>query len=178
MNKLLIILVGLITTITVNAATVEWSLTKIASSPDAVAAAGWIGYILDVSKYNDFSALSTEKLVDFVTNNSICSGNTKSARGVNLSITGGSYSGSETVSSFLVLFNNADAKNATYYINTAISKTTISEGGADGTIAFGTFDTAMAASGSSSGWVAVPEPTSGLLMLLGVASLALRRRNS
>lgn len=29
---------------------------------------------------------------------------------------------------------------------------------------------------SSSGWAAVPEPTSGLLMLLGVAGLALRRK--
>lgn len=31
---------------------------------------------------------------------------------------------------------------------------------------------------SSSGWSAVPEPTSGLLMLLGMAGLALRRRRA
>jgi len=33
-------------------------------------------------------------------------------------------------------------------------------------------------SASSGGWVAVPEPTSGLLMLLGMAGLALRRRHA
>jgi hypothetical protein len=40
-------------------------------------------------------------------------------------------------------------------------------------IAFGNQKSATQASGA---WAAVPEPTSGLLMLLGVAGLALRRR--
>ena len=41
-------------------------------------------------------------------------------------------------------------------------------------IAFANQSSATQASGN---WAAVPEPTSGLLMLLGVAGLALRRRH-
>ena len=43
-------------------------------------------------------------------------------------------------------------------------------GGADFTGAYGAF--------SASGWTAAPEPTSGLLLLIGVAGLALRRKRA
>ena len=47
--------------------------------------------------------------------------------------------------------------------------------GKTATIAFGSQKTASQASG---GWAAVPEPTSGLLMLLGIAGLALKRKRA
>ena len=37
---------------------------------------------------------------------------------------------------------------------------------------------ALTAASAANGWAAVPEPTSGLLMLLGMAGLALRRRRA
>ena len=40
-------------------------------------------------------------------------------------------------------------------------------------LAYGTF-----AAGTQGGWTAVPEPTSGLLMLLGMAGLALKRKRA
>ena len=40
------------------------------------------------------------------------------------------------------------------------------------------FDTAAAKINYASGWVAAPEPTSGLLLLLGVAGLALKRKRA
>ena len=44
--------------------------------------------------------------------------------------------------------------------------------------AFGETAVFSGTSGSGAGWYAVPEPTSGLLMLLGMAGLALRRRRA
>lgn len=41
-----------------------------------------------------------------------------------------------------------------------------------------TFDAADGFSAHGAGWYAVPEPTSGLLMLLGMGALALRRRRA
>ena len=175
MKKITILATSIFAAIIANAAAIEWSMTKIADSADASAAAGWIGYILDASKYSEFSTLTPSKLVSYVTENYQYSGKTKSGRGVTFTVTDGSFSANETVSSFLVLFNNEDASSATYYVSTTTSSATIPASGADSSITFGTFTDAMTATGSSGGWVAIPEPTSGLLILLGMAGLALRR---
>lgn len=63
--------------------------------------------------------------------------------------------------------------------SSASSPTVIKTGTAQATsttgVVFGNMATATQASGN---WAAVPEPTSGLLMLLGMAGLALRRRRA
>jgi hypothetical protein len=41
-----------------------------------------------------------------------------------------------------------------------------------------TFGNMQSATQNASNWAAVPEPTSGLLMLLGVAGLALKRKRA
>ena len=61
----------------------------------------------------------------------------------------------------------------TTYAGTEINKL----GGAD-TILFGDLDAATISTGDAGNWYAAPEPTSGLLLLIGVAGLALRRRRA
>lgn len=72
---------------------------------------------------------------------------------------------------YFVVFNNADAAAATEYAMVSAPNK-----------AYSGMDAKFSASGNFSGaaWqtAAVPEPTSGLLMLLGVAGLALRRRRA
>lgn len=182
MKKLMIAFATIAVAIVANAAAVEWSMTAITASPDSAAAAGWVGYVMDASTYDAFSALSADQIASYVDANYLYTGQTKSARGsIALTIKDGNFAGDETVSSYMVLFNNADASAATYYASTALGSTTIPSGGADASIKFGTFTTAMSAAGSSGGWTstaAVPEPTSGLLMLLGMAGLALKRKRA
>ena len=176
MKKLIIALAAIAMGVAANAATVTWALTGVTDSPDATKAAGWVAYIMDASTYDAFTALTADKIAAYAIENKAYSTATITARGgaINVSYEGGSYSGGDTISSYLVLFNNADANSATYYANTATASVTISEGGADGKIPFGTFAAA------TSGWqtTAVPEPTSGLLMLLGMAGLALKRKRA
>ena len=49
---------------------------------------------------------------------------------------------------------------------------------ADATITLGNMATQLNGNGGALSWQAVPEPTSGLLMLVGLAGLALRRRRA
>jgi len=75
---------------------------------------------------------------------------------------------------YLVLVKSADAKDYTYVSMGDISSA-VYEPPASATTTFSTTSAALLA-GTSGNFAAVPEPTSGLLMLLGMAGLALRRR--
>lgn len=61
-----------------------------------------------------------------------------------------------------------------YYIAEKVSATT----GDDGNASVSFASSISTAEGSKGAWTAVPEPTSGLLMLVGLAGLALRRRRA
>ena len=178
MKKLLIAAFVAVLGIAANAAAVSWSMTSIDNSPDVPKAGNWVAYVLDASTYDAFSALEGDKVAAYAVANALYSGATVNSRGaVSVTIKDGNFSAGETINSYMVLFNNAAADKATYFAYTATGSTTISAGGADDSIAFGTFANATSTTG---GWqtTAVPEPTSGLLMLIGMAGLALRRRRA
>ena len=171
--KKLIIAAGIICITAVsNAAAVAWSLTGVTDSPDAAKAAGWVAYFMDGSTYNAFSALTADKVGEFAAANYTYTATTAAGRGgaVGVTQTAGNYSAGDEVSAYIVIFNSADAKAATYYAATALDTKTVP---GSGSLAWSK-DFAT----TTSGWTttAVPEPTSGLLMLLGMAGLALRRR--
>ena len=83
------------------------------------------------------------------------------------------FTAGTTVNGYLVAFNADVAANATYaYVSDVQS---ISMPGS-GMSASSSFD--LSGSETASNWQAVPEPTSGLLLLLGMAGLALRRKQA
>ena len=85
------------------------------------------------------------------------------------------FGNDETVNAFAVIFNNSDYAKADHaYVTPLATDKTGGEGQA-ATLKFTGED-----SWDPSLWTAtaVPEPTSGLLLLLGVAGLALRRRRA
>lgn len=83
------------------------------------------------------------------------------------------FAAGTTVTGYLVAFNASSAADATYaYVSDTIDVSLPSSGMA----AFGSFD--LSGSETASNWQAVPEPTSGLLLLLGVAGLALKRKRA
>ena len=176
MKKLIITAAIVLAAVASQAAAVAWSITSVTDSPSTAKAAGWVAYFMDGSTYSAFSALTADKVAEYAAGNYTYTANTvKAARGGAVSASGsnGNYTAGDEVSAYIVLFNAADATAADYYAVTSVMNTTVPSVGSTFSMAYN-FETA------TSGWqtTAVPEPTSGLLMLLGMAGLALRRRRA
>ena len=178
MKKIMIAAIAVMLGIAANAASVTWGVNNVTHPVAGGAPSGWVAYVLDGSDYAAFAALDGDKVAAFAADNAIATGATAAGRGgTGISIIGGNFAANQNVSTFMVVFDNASAANAGNYAYTGIQDVTISEGGANATMTYGTFADATAATG---GWQStdVPEPTSGLLLLLGVAGLALKRKRA
>ena len=159
------------------AATVNWGISGVKDSSGAAPTAGWavMAFYTEVGAGSDaiVSAIQSKTAGSLAFD----------AGSLTVSMSKGKVSAtdatvpaitdtSKNYDFYFVVFNNSDAAAATEY---AI----VSDPGK----AYSGMDAKFTASGvfsASTPWqsTAVPEPTSGLLMLLGVAGLALRRRRA
>ena len=155
-----------------NAAALSWSLTGIQASPDVADLTGSIAYFMDGADYDAFAALSGDKVGAFAKDNALYSATVAVGRGgAGVTATHGEYT-SGSVSGFIIVFDNADATAAKNFVATGVdTKDVPGSGNIQFAKVYGT-DTGAWQS------TAVPEPTSGLLLLLGVAGLALKRKRA
>lgn len=154
-----------------NAAAMQWGISSVSATPDKAAAAGWACYFMDGSTYNTFIGLAPDAVGAYVAANNLYSTTTVAGRGgvVSTTASSGTYTAGADVSGYMVIFDNASATAADYFAYTT-SETKQVPG--SGNLAFTkTF-------AETSGWTAAPEPTSGLLMLIGMAGLSLRRKRA
>lgn len=179
MKKLLIACATIAIAFGAQAATVNWSASKVYQPETTTAGAGYAVYMFwtategaayDLSQFagiadGDMTILSSKEWLGATSATGKVSGS-KDIAGV---VTDGSK-----YAAALVVFDAASAEAASNYFVAAspvVQSSTIA--GSSVTFAFG--------SQAEANWTSiatVPEPTSGLLMLLGMGALALRRRRA
>ena len=193
MRKLIIGAIAVVSAIAANAASVDWSATKGALYDGADTPAKLTGgnaYLMFVtSSYSQNDLLNafiaaegdaTKTLASMTSSGALATG-AGSISSANSRPSGTStYNLSADGTAYFVVFND-DKMFVSYTTDVLYDSVT-----GDATATFATAltslskTTADASAGLSStgGWYAVPEPTSGLLMLLGMAGLALRRKRA
>ena len=193
MKKLMMIAAVAIAALATNAATVNWS-TGAMSLPDGATyskntTTAYL-YALTADQYNAIvtawgegtGADMSKAVSDYVSANSLTSeanANNKASGKTSIDGTTAYTTGATAYGAILINYTGTDEKN---YVFGNIASIGIENGDVDvyvsslGSYVFGDTNTMSTAAG----WytAAVPEPTSGLLMLLGMAGLALRRRRA
>ena len=175
MKKLMLAVAAIATAVCSQAATVKWTganIYEMGSTENK--ATGYLTYFISSGDYSLSSAtadLAAEK-TDFVSTYGVASSTTSNGMASNTITT--SAGNRESWTGYLVIFNAATISDATYaYITGEASKTTGAAGQAANLVFTSNTGTQVAGN-----WYAVPEPTSGLMLLLGMAGLALRRRRA
>ena len=168
MKIVLVIAMGLMS-IVANAAAVAWSTTAV-KGPDGVAVGASTAYTATVMFWADNSGA----VGDIVSTTGTTDSTAAMSKYANT--TGDSFTGGKTYWTQLII----KANDNSFEIASAIASFTL-DSSAEYAINFSSgagFATSGAKIDYAGGWVAAPEPTSGLLLLLGVAGLALKRKRA
>ena len=186
MKKLIIASIAAAVGLAVNAATVDWKV-MITGGSTSGAYDGYTAYLVNADAW-DAATISAATFTDAsivydsATFNAGAGKSTKTYTTLVNATTAGTrsvaladsiVSSTGTLDVYYILLNTNKDPNEYYAIADTLSGRLESA-----SEALGTHTTIANSTLSSATWTAVPEPTSGLLMLLGMAGLALRRKRA
>ena len=172
------------------AASINWTITNVYSPSDSTAKvavgsmSAWMFVTANSTDVTTGIPVTTLAAVQAVLDSGDLTGLTSLAAAHGTNAGEGGFSGatgltgfsSGSLTAFAVIVDSTDLATANNYFiasNGAEKTATFTSATGIKTLAWGSQATITQAAG---GWTAVPEPTSGLLLLLGMAGLALKRK--
>ena len=179
MKKLLIAAFVAVVGIAANAAIASWDVDTIYTRGTTDNATGYLVYFVDADLYSSAKAKTDLGKADFT----FLANAAQAWEATDLvddgyveGVTASVYGNGVDVNGYLVIFDAGTTANASYaYVSDTASGATTALGG----MAMLSFDdTQLAGMQTAGNWTAIPEPTSGLLMLFGMAGLALKRKRA
>ncbi len=186
MKKIMIIAAAAMLSIVANAATVSWSASSIAEYGKTTLATSSLGYIgmlinADITSRDAMLTAFADGDTSLVSGAMIANSQTTIGKMMSNDVAGmayatgaGNFGNSQTVNVYALIFNADNITEATHVYVTDVKTAATGANGQAANFAFG----ALTGTQNAANWQAVPEPTSGLLMLVGLAGLALRRRRA
>ena len=194
MKKLMILAAVVLSAIAVNAATVQWNTGLVYQPTDSTKKAGskGAGYAFTITKaqYDTWLAMSvtdgmkdvydtfggSTASADYVMSNGAATPKNQFKSGEAAFAT---ELGANSTQYLAFIFTYTDGEDKWYVAN--VSSFTMGETPVDSTkynVATTWGGSASSTATANMSWTAVPEPTSGLLLLLGMAGLALKRKRA
>lgn len=197
MKKLLIVAAALVSAVAVHAASVQWTITNV-NGPTGAALGTGHAYVFfvqqdsgkaDTSAWSALEGKGAAELIaavasanfdythsDITAADGVWSYNSTTASAIDQGTIG--LAGSTKYSVYAVIFDSETISDDSKFMVTSAASATATYGDSAGTTKTFAIGSQATASGTWYSTAAVPEPTSGLLMLLGMAGLALRRRRA
>jgi len=180
MKKLILFAAAVCVAALTQAATVQWSATNIPWSDAQDNAAKYTAYLIDngIGGYSDADAAFAALKKDGSSATGVIhtkSGLTDGGTKLSLAVAGATldndpgYAANDSITAWTIIVDNTSAADASNYmfhekLNAGVNNS---------------LKLAVAAGTQASNvWVPTPEPTSGLLMLIGLGALALRRKRA
>ena len=166
MKKIMLALCAAVIATAVNAASVSWAYNATGKT--------WDGYTVYLT-----TTAGTFDSVDAIKEKLLSTSNASGAliAGSRNSLASGTITGLAETTSYDFFFTVVNEATGDYWVSTAQKVTTNAESAGAATASFSAANGASLLKGTPTGkFSSVPEPTSGLLLLLGMAGLALKRK--
>lgn len=189
MKKLIILAVSLICGIVTQASTVAWAITNVKDASGATLDSGAVyvffvagGAKADTSAWTDLAGKGSDAIktavggANYFYTKSNAAGTFSSPE---LALTDVGIEPSTKYSAYAVIFDTATiTDDSNFYVTAASAASTTYADSSSMKKSYTLSATTSANAGSWNAVSGVPEPTSGLLLLLGMAGLALRRKQA
>ena len=169
MKKIMIMLAAVAVAVAANAGSVNWNFSGVVDPTDmGLNLEGGVAYLFEssVSATDVEASIIDGSFATAFAGSAVYTGEFEDGEFSYRTILNGEYSGSTTFYSVVL---DSDTETGFYFMTDEVTQTIGASGAKNFTYQY---------ADNTGTWQAVPEPTSGLLLLLGVAGLALRRKQA